>query len=66
MAEFYQEPVETQAAFLQKIGIEMRMNQLLKRATDQQKVDIMTACTRLISPQHMGVLFKVLFVRNYD
>jgi NADH dehydrogenase [ubiquinone] 1 alpha subcomplex assembly factor 7 len=63
---FYQEPIETQGTFLQKIGIEMRMAQLLKRATDQQKIDIMTACTRLISPQHMGTLFKVLFVRNYD
>lgn len=64
--DFYQEPIETQANFLQKIGIEMRMTQLLKRANDQQKLEIMTACTRLISPQHMGTLFKVLFVRNYD
>lgn len=65
-SSFYQEPIETQGTFLQKIGIEMRMTQLLKHATDQQKMDIMTACTRLISPQHMGNLFKVLFVRNYD
>lgn len=64
--QLHQNPIQTQEAFLKHIGIEMRMNQLLHNATSQQKMDIISACTRLISPQHMGHIFKVLFAKNYD
>ena len=63
---FHVSPIETQEGFLQKIGIEKRMNQLLQYASSEQKMNIISACTRLISPQHMGQLFKVLFAKNYD
>jgi len=53
--------VETQGIFLQKLGLAHRLGQLLVEATTtRQAHDIETAGIRLVDPQQMGTLFKVL------
>ncbi len=49
-----------QGAFLQRLGIAERAGKLLERATAEQASDIRSAVDRLVSPEHMGSLFKVM------
>lgn len=56
----------TQSAFLQALGIGMRARQLCRNATDSQSQAITAGLERLIGPQQMGTLFKVLAVSSSD
>jgi len=58
--------IVTQGAFLKELGIEHRAQQLIQNATEDQKNDIMTAVERLISPDQMGELFKVMAIHDPD
>jgi NADH dehydrogenase [ubiquinone] 1 alpha subcomplex assembly factor 7 len=49
-----------QGAFLLKLGLGPRRNQLLETATEAQREAIISGTVRLADPQQMGVLFKVL------
>jgi len=50
----------TQEEFLRRLGIDARAARLKQSATPQQAADIDAALTRLIAPDQMGDLFKVL------
>ncbi len=49
-----------QGAFLQRLGIAERAAKLLERATSKQAAGISAAVERLVSPKHMGSLFKAM------
>ena len=49
-----------QGAFLLKLGLGPRRDQLLETATEAQREAIISGAVRLADPQQMGVLFKVL------
>lgn len=49
-----------QRNFLLAMGIEHRLQALLKNANESQHQELTTAAHRLIDPQQMGTLFKVL------
>lgn len=53
-----------QGEFLVRLGAEMRAQMLLKAATPEQKEPIISGLKRLVSPQAMGDLFKVLAVAS--
>jgi NADH dehydrogenase [ubiquinone] 1 alpha subcomplex assembly factor 7 len=53
----------TQGQFLAHLGVELRLGALLAQAEPHQKEGIISSVTRLISPQAMGELFKVMQVR---
>ncbi|TWT03182.1 class I SAM-dependent methyltransferase [Reyranella sp. CPCC 100927] len=53
-----------QGDFLRALGIEQRAQALRTRATPQQAADIDSAMARLIAPDRMGTLFRVLAVRD--
>lgn len=57
-------PLMNQGAFLKRLGIEERLYQLLEKATPQQKMELLSGCARLISPQYMGNIFKVLYATS--
>ena len=46
--------------FLERLGIEVRLRQLLDRATPAQREALENGCRRLLAPEAMGTLFKVL------
>lgn len=50
----------SQGQFLARLGIDLRLSALLKRALPEQHETIISGVTRLISPQAMGDLFKVM------
>lgn len=50
----------TQGEFLRRIGADIRLEMLIKQASPQQRDGLITGLTRLISPQAMGTLFKVM------
>jgi NADH dehydrogenase [ubiquinone] 1 alpha subcomplex assembly factor 7 len=52
----------TQGEFLLRMGAEMRLQALLKAAAPAQRDLLITGLQRLISPQAMGNLFKVMAV----
>ena len=52
----------TQGEFLRRIGAELRLEMLLKQASKEQREQLISGLTRLISPQAMGDLFKVIAV----
>lgn len=52
----------TQGEFLVRMGAEMRAELLLKSAVGPQRDAIITGLQRLVSPQAMGELFKVMAV----
>ena len=52
-------PIVTQGNFLRRLGIELRAERLAAARPDQA-AEIRLACQRLINPQGMGTLFKVL------
>ena len=54
--------VTTQGAFLSKLGIENRAENLSKQSRFSEKANIYFRLRRLIDPRHMGELFKVVFV----
>ncbi|MEX2615411.1 MAG: SAM-dependent methyltransferase [Alphaproteobacteria bacterium] len=49
-----------QGVFLQALGVELRAEQLMAKATPEQQSAIRSGLTRLIDPAEMGILFKVL------
>jgi len=54
----------TQAAFLKAFGIESRAKRLSRGQTSDVQAKIMLDLERLISPQEMGELFKVLILSS--
>ncbi len=52
----------SQGAFLEALGIRVRAAMLARRANERQRKDIHAAVRRLIAPDMMGELFKVLAV----
>ncbi len=56
----------TQSAFLQALGIVVRAGHLSRSATDRQAEDIAAGLERLIAPDQMGTLFKVLAISSSD
>ncbi len=53
-----------QGEFLKAIGLELRTEQLCKRATPEQRGSLQTAAVRLTHPSQMGTLFKVMCVAD--
>lgn len=51
-----------QGEFLARLGAELRCEMLLRQAAAEQKGDIVSGLKRLVSPQAMGELFKVMAV----
>lgn len=49
-----------QGEFLLKLGLEPRRERLCEQATPEQRQDIVSGTERLVDPQAMGLLFKVL------
>ena len=50
----------TQGEFLVRMGAQLRLEMLLRQATTEQREPLVTGLQRLISPQAMGDLFKVM------
>lgn len=51
----------TQSQFLQSLGIRARLEALLKHAkTTETRMNILKGCERLINPEMMGRIYKVL------
>jgi NADH dehydrogenase [ubiquinone] 1 alpha subcomplex assembly factor 7 len=46
--------------WLLRLGLEARVNQLMRRATPEQAAELQSRVTRLVDPAQMGALFKVL------
>ncbi|OYW14302.1 MAG: hypothetical protein B7X02_00360 [Rhodospirillales bacterium 12-54-5] len=57
-------PLTTQGEFLNKMGAQVRAEMLISRAEGEQKERIRQGVERLVSPQAMGELFKVLAVAS--
>ena len=55
-------PLLTQGEFLNRMGAQLRAEMLMQRAEGEQKERIKHGLDRLVSPQAMGELFKVLAV----
>jgi NADH dehydrogenase [ubiquinone] 1 alpha subcomplex assembly factor 7 len=53
--------IVTQSEFLQKMGILERSNIISKKMSFKEKTNLFYRMNRLLSPNYMGVLFKVLF-----
>jgi NADH dehydrogenase [ubiquinone] 1 alpha subcomplex assembly factor 7 len=49
-----------QAAFLGRLGIGLRLRQLLERAAPTQRDALESGCARLVAPDQMGELFKAM------
>ena len=55
----------TQAAFLSRMGIDIRLQRLLSATDDEAVADgLMSGAQRLMAPQAMGSLFRVLGLRS--
>lgn len=54
----------TQGEFLVRMGAPLRLEMLLKQATHEQRDMLISGLQRLISPQAMGDLFKVMAVSS--
>lgn len=57
-------PLMNQGEFLVRMGAELRLEQLLKHAAPAQRDPLISGLNRLISPQAMGELFKVMAVSS--
>lgn len=55
-----------QGDFLRALGIEVRATHLAAAATPDQARDIASGVARLIAPDQMGTLFKVLVLARHD
>ena len=53
--------IVTQSFFLKKIGILERADILSKKMSFKEKSDLYFRLKRLLSPEYMGNLFKVIF-----
>ena len=53
-------PLVNQGEFLVQMGAQLRLEMLLRQATPEQRDPLITSLQRLISPQAMGELFKVM------
>jgi NADH dehydrogenase [ubiquinone] 1 alpha subcomplex assembly factor 7 len=53
-------PLINQGAFLTRMGAQLRLEMLLRQATPEQRTNLVSGLERLISPQAMGDLFKVM------
>ena len=53
-------PLIHQGEFLIRMGAQLRLEMLLRHATPEQRSQLITGLERLISPQAMGELFKVM------
>lgn len=54
------------STFLTQYGLPLRLNGLLETANEPTKQELMRVAERLMSPNHMGTLFKCLLTRqNY-
>lgn len=61
----YVAPLINQGEFLVTMGAQLRLEMLLRNASAEQRDTLITGLQRLISPQAMGELFKVMaFVSN--
>jgi len=56
---FIHGPVD-QGLWLKRLGIEVRQAQLTEGKTESEKTAIQSSITRLVDPEHMGTLFKVI------
>lgn len=56
----------TQGDFLERLGIAQRMQALVNTARDDQKGSLIAAHRRLVSPEEMGKLFKVICAVHPD
>jgi SAM-dependent MidA family methyltransferase len=57
--------LENQGAFLKSLGIEMRTQTLQQKAQDlKTKNNLQLSTDRLIAPDQMGALFKVLQLKT--
>ena len=56
--------ITEQSEFLKKIGILERANILSKKMTFKEKANMFYRLKRLLNPQEMGVLFKVIFAQK--
>lgn len=56
----------TQGQFLLMLGLEARLNQLLQSADAKQGELIKSGALRLVAPEQMGVLFKVMGITSPD
>ncbi len=56
----------TQGQFLMALGLAQRCEQLLKNANTDQARMITTGAQRLVDPNQMGKLFKVMVITNQD
>lgn len=56
--------IATQGTFLRRIGAELRLEMLLKNAPQEQRESLIAGLARLMSPQAMGDLFKVMAVTH--
>ena len=59
-------PIMTMGDFLKDLGIVQRTELLCQKATPAQRQLLLTAAARLISPNHMGSLFKVLIAESKE
>ncbi|MGB7915298.1 MAG: SAM-dependent methyltransferase [Rhodomicrobium sp.] len=50
--------------WLLRLGLEARMGQLLRRASEEEAREMRSRVTRLVDPSQMGALFKVLALTN--
>ena len=50
----------TQGEFLIRMGAQLRLEMLLRQATGEQREPLISGLHRLVSPQAMGELFKVM------
>lgn len=50
----------TQGDFLLNLGIEARLDALLNNATEKQAEDLIRSYERLVDPEQMGSVYKVL------
>ncbi len=55
-----------QGTFLKRLGAELRAAALCKNATAEQQHTILSGLERLVAPQEMGELFKVLAICHPD
>lgn len=55
-----------QGIFLERLGAEVRMQQLMNAASESQRQGILSGYQRLVMPDDMGSLFKVLALTSED
>ena len=58
------EKIISQSQFLQKMGILERSKMVSDKMNFKNKIDLFSRIQRLISPNMMGEIFKVIFVKN--